>query len=512
MPYPLQDDCIAEERDVRNEELLHALSAIYRISDDVLPLEQVQEQAVAHIFERFLASVSQDTAIAEAPALRLVSTPEQPVVKASRAGQQRREMPVKSPWRRFLNLAAAVILLALLVGSMAAVFQLTKRSLPPATGVSHLSGQPPVSPALYVVRNETIYKLSSTKGTLLWKYRMDGPVFGTTTPLVTSSVVYVAHDTYFYALSTKNGSLLWKVHFNNRVSEVPPVIIQSTLYIGLWQDGIYALNRATGAVNWSHAFQGSIINLLAANGAIYGVANNENTSTRTITRFSLDALTGHERWSITETGWNWAIAVPQGTNMEVTISNGIIYATSVACTSSLHASCLYAFSTKTGAQLWHSPALSDFNFYQLTMGTGTIYIAGLLDVYALNATNGNVFWHYAGKRLIDEHLLVTQTTVLTVETDDHGDYLVTLNARTGSLLSRRSLQDHYHLLNNGGRGVVAMDMRELLMNVHVTYVYVYNRDRIEAFDNTTGVLLWQYRFLPSTPANVEGFSLIEVPA
>ena len=111
--------------------------------------------------------------------------------------------------------------------------------------------------------------------------------------------------------------------------------------------------------------------------------------------------------------------------------------------------------------------------------------------------------------MLDANLAIIQGTIYTVETDTHGDYLVALNAANGSVLSQHTLQDGYHtqMQKFGAYESMSYMERGLAIGAHSTYQDVYNWDRVEAFDNQTGVRLWQYTFSKAANPDIAGLSL-----
>ena len=267
-----------------------------------------------------------------------------------------------------------------------------------------------------------VYALDAASGELVWRYQTGGPVFSS--PAVAAGIVYVGSDDHrLYALDAASGEPLWKYEtgvLRQRYSPGPqvrstPVVAEGMVYFDSGDGNTYALDAATGELRW-HAAPGDVASSPEAmNGVVFVGAGDEHL-------YALDAATG-------ETLWRYA------TNGHVsgrpTVQENVVYVSAVDWSSRDHFLRVYALQADTGEQLWSTRIVEGFGevdyspvpagsvvyvstysgLYTLDTATGEILhtyqgyhlrsapivdegVIYVGDLYALNAADGNIIWHY----------------------------------------------------------------------------------------------------------------------
>jgi len=116
------EDLSSAEMDPQNEDLLVFLHQVYDIPVGADPEPAQRELALAKVRQRLLESRREP---AKQPVLRLLDGAETLDSQALFL-QQRTNVTRKSGWKRSFALLAAALLVALIVGSLLTVFNLTK--------------------------------------------------------------------------------------------------------------------------------------------------------------------------------------------------------------------------------------------------------------------------------------------------------------------------------------------------------------------------------------------------
>ena len=267
-----------------------------------------------------------------------------------------------------------------------------------------------------------VYALDAASGELVWRYQTGGPVFSS--PAVAAGIVYVGSDDHhLYALDAASGEPLWKYEtgvLRQRYGPGPqvrstPVVAEGMVYFDSGDGNTYALDAATGDLRW-HAAPGDVASSpQAMNGVVFVGAWDEHL-------YALDAATG-------ETLWRYA------TNGDLsgrpTVQENVVYFSAVDWSSRDHFLRVYALQADTGEQLWSTRIVEGFGevdyspvpagsvvyvstysgLYTLDTATGEILhtyqgyhlrsapivdegVIYVGDLYALNAADGNIIWHY----------------------------------------------------------------------------------------------------------------------
>ncbi len=331
-----------------------------------------------------------------------------------------------SAWRRGLSAAAAVLLLAVLVGSMAAVFALTghgKSASPnhttvPAETITTVTPTepppPPPTPGMYLITQKDWYtdqisKVDPQTRKTLWSQTIGQTessivVYGNTLYLSVGDSDYTTYNHYVYALDATSGALRWKMLVSHDPFQAPesnqpldlgvlapPVIDNGILYVGARDGKLYALDATSGAQLWVYdahaiAFAGGFLEdanqVAVAQGVVYGAIHNA--------LYALDARTGKALWTS-------QIVNTQLYNGPV-IANGILYISSYeedyGMSPESQTGYAYAYTIQGGKQLWRYSA-GAWVLSSPTVANGVVYFGSYNNnLYALKASNGSELWHY----------------------------------------------------------------------------------------------------------------------
>jgi outer membrane protein assembly factor BamB len=206
-----------------------------------------------------------------------------------------------------------------------------------------------------------------------------------------------AHTGYSTAAGPLDNQTLW-VYATNGGTLSCPVISNGIVYVTLGDNvhasgmnnyasgnNIYALDSATGNLVWNYSTKASVEGPAAVSGGIVYVASNESV-------YALDAKTGNPSWTSNASG------------VSPVVSNGIVFVVSTNGN-------FFALNASTGNTIWSvpiqasdlvsTPAVDNGLIYYTVSWRSTITISwpgytnldsGVL--YALNASNGNVAWHF----------------------------------------------------------------------------------------------------------------------
>src|SRR5260370_26798378 len=250
-----------------------------------------------------------------------------PVVTIQPAGPVTR--PRGARLMRILSGLAAVILVGMLIGSWLVV--------------THLVGAPPgLSPVgpkdLYIIHNETAYRLDGSSGKVIWQDRLstrkqpDSGMGRNAYLQVINGVVYAVLDFDIYALDARNGEQIWHVTNHSNNSYFWFVVDNGRLYLYSLDSTFSALNAANGSELWhnttfktEHGYGFSV-----RKGNLY----TQNSAADRL--YTLDGATGKVRWSAPLT---------QGSLIDSpVVENGVVYVSA--------GTLFYALKEQNGEKIW----------------------------------------------------------------------------------------------------------------------------------------------------------------
>jgi len=304
--------------------------------------------------------------------------------------------------------------------------------------------------------------------TLGWKYPMQNGV-AHSSPAVANGVVYIgSYDFNIYAINANSGLLIWRYQTEDEVVS-SPAVADGVVYTCSLDGNIYALSTNGGQLLWKYSVRACYSSPTVANGVVY-IGGFTGLS-------ALDAIHG-------TLIWEYPILDGIGYSAAA-FANGVVYVNDLD-------NYIDAIDATTGVLVWKryvgcgrcttietSPAVAG----------NIVYVAGELDVFALNATTGEVVWEYP----------IGGTSSPAVANDvvygGSYDYLFALNASTGVLLWQYLTPGIVNSSPAVANGVVYFGVNNILM------------PDAYALDAGSGRLLWNYYVsdpVDSSPAVANG--------
>lgn len=94
-----------------------------------------------------------------------------------------------------------------------------------------------------------VYALDGETGSVIWKYRTGGMIWGT--PTISDGVCYVGSmDHNLYALDIDSGAEEWRYESDGAIVMAPVLVDRQVLFGGLDQQ-FHSLDKSDGSLNWS---------------------------------------------------------------------------------------------------------------------------------------------------------------------------------------------------------------------------------------------------------------------
>lgn len=245
-----------------------------------------------------------------------------------------------------LSLVAAILVAALIVGSMLVVFTLARQSTQTVSSPSPTTG-------IYLASWDTMYKLDTQTRHVIWQRTLKTVVkiipAGNTVYLLQGDVD-TAGESAVLALDVKSGKTLWQRHFTLQTSDL--ALFQNLLYvsvenvnapIGAKDAGqIYVLNAQNGSLHKLYPPIDSAWSLVVSDGVL-GV--NTDSGLRVY-----DAASGKQLWQA-------AINAPSRPRLGgMSIVDGLLYA-------SVGGSYITAYKARTGQHVWQSPNFNNISAF-----------------------------------------------------------------------------------------------------------------------------------------------------
>ena len=300
---------------------------------------------------------------------------------------------------RRLNLVAAVIFVALLVGSMAVLFQ---------RGHTLVSGRPKEE-EMFALVNGTLYRLDMKTHQPLWHFHVPAGSDGRPSSILSRG--QVVNDTYYlssmsgklYALDVASGKVRWRVDFSGSVQ-----VSGTTVYISLIKDSyltVEALDSASGAKKWEHhlvqskntlPFGEPYATLIAASDkAVYGELITPKNGKNSGLRFALSAQDGNPLWQKNE-----EIANLDGIDQGFLV-DGVLCVAKEDNSSNAQLGFLLGYDAASGEQLWSKQLDGPPSMFGTTVLNSVIYLSTIRtaqnrgnSIYAFSAKDGALIWQY----------------------------------------------------------------------------------------------------------------------
>lgn len=339
------------------------------------------------------------------------------------------EKPQKRKRLRWLEMLAAVLVVALLIGGMTFLLRnkpsalSSGKSATPTPGVTPSATPDPVtgsSAGIYVTTNNGIDRIDRATGKVIWHAGS-----GVTGSLLVEGEIVIfsggneidAGKSNFYveAVSATNGHQIWRSAYGTvyNLQGVNGVVAVSSCPADVSQTSLCTLDglrTSDGQKLWSYPSSLGTIWEGYQDGVVYGVSYTNF--------FALHLSNGTPIWQKT-------LQMPyQEANITPYISGQELYFST--CNqmkqTPLYQSCyFFAFNATNGVELWHEP-LSNSGGLSSTIPVvmdGVVYVATFQGIiYAFNATNGASLWTYpAGAPIISAPLASQGILYVEVQTN-----------------------------------------------------------------------------------------------
>ena len=409
---------------------------------------------------------------------------------------------------RFLEMLVAVLVIAILVGSMAFVFRtrqssqgshvsstpttVTEKSTPQPT--STVSGQK----GLYITTRDGIDRIDSlATGKVLW-HAGSGL---TQNALVDQGIVifsggdtFGANSSNFYieAVNASNGNVIWRLPYGlvYTIGGAKGIVYVSNCSLA-GPCSIDALQISNGHKLWSHSSSQGPIWELFQDGVVYGISYSDF--------FALNATTGVPLWQQTLQKYPY-----QEANMTPVVAGGAMYFSSCNTTkqTGTYLACyLFAFNANSGAELWHVPynSMSTSVMAPPAVLDGVVYAASLNGVLrAYNAQTGDLLWTYStGGNIYNS--LVSQSGLVYVEVQEDASTMRLLALKVSSTSHSIAWSKNIHLTAGKPDGIGP--------DIQQDQLYLLDSDNnLLAFQAATGDHAQTYH--PQVAAIITGFSLV----
>jgi len=309
-----------------------------------------------------------------------------------------------------------------------------------------------VDDVVYIGSNDkNIYAINLTSGSKIWNYTTSGWVMST--PAYYNGTIYVGSGQWpqgekkIYAIYT-NGSLRWSYTTGDNIGLSSPVISDGILYMGGHDGTLRALYASNGTQIWTYKNGCGGGNLYIENAAsvidnlIYASNNCNGLQIRNIKDGSFvanvkygnafsSAIDGDVIYSIdgnqvyAANRFNgskiWNASMSAGSEEQQTgpaIAYGMVYAGD-EFQSGVGTAKFYAFNETDGSQIWNftvtgyesvrsSPAVAaGIVYFKAEKITSNYTVTYESAIFALNASNGNLIWKYAGDGLAPSSPAIT---------------------------------------------------------------------------------------------------------
>ena len=339
---------------------------------------------------------------------------------------------------RFLQTAAAILLVGALIAGFLLVFSMHSGALHRATQTGAQSSSPP---GIYISRSDGVYRYNVQTRKVIWHTHVAGQSLIPGSPVLIGDTVYftlssLTGSPLVSALNAQTGALRWSRDFPHSVGS--PFMDEGVLYFPADRPGAYTLytvNPATGSITATYTprYGKSWYNPVVVDGVLYYTDD-----------FSGDILYAVQLPS-EKLLWQRQLstkALNIGAGGGIVVENGIVYIPVTPETTSQHG-WIDAFDAHTGKQLWQSPAIMVADGGStLTITNTMIYVASLLGssgkLLAFDVHTHALVWREPLETY--DMQVVSSTLYIHYGIASHAQYppeydgIAALNASTGKLL------------------------------------------------------------------------------
>jgi outer membrane protein assembly factor BamB len=518
-------------------------------------LQQAQEEIPETLWQTATGSSRYQTDVLRMPALSVpvpmghhnghALQPLFPIPARNQHQKKDRPMNIKkqkkagrfSALSRQLGMIAAVLCVAMLVGSMAVIFSsMRAHNQQSQSNTITDSGKNTPAPGVYVGSLQTtisdrLTRLNMQNGQVIWQ-KFDQQNYPST---IVDGVIFetyedaTSYDAYVLAINASNGTPLWQVNLgsdthkisaphgiltplpgmlilgqNHSLTEVedlgdpsPATVVNGVVYLTRASGILYALRASDGSQLWTYNSHAQDF----ANGSNYSpcspvVVGNVVYSTVYHKMFAVNATTGKQIWAVTldQSQIFDLFNSPQ-------IMNGIISISSDSVSQHIEGinyyHYLYAYSAANGSQIWRKLVETTTLPYTLmsTAVNGIVYYTIGNTLYALQASSGSALWsHNLGGELdYVTPVIVGNTLYISANGEQNGPHptLFALDATSGDILWQRPI-DVWTLAATSNTVYIGSDHALLL-----------------ALDAASGKTQWQHSFYVPVK-NKMGYPLAQV--
>jgi outer membrane protein assembly factor BamB len=484
---------------VQDQRMAHDLHVVLKNADaqeDARSLEHVLQQLLQG--ERAADRQSGENILS----LKLIQRQKQERLARMKEIQVRKFSPIA----RVFSTLAAVLIVAVLVGSMIIITHAAQQNTG-ATTATGAAKQPVSQPlGIYTSSSNAVFRLNALTHQAIWQQTL--PDVSKIIP--TGNVVYLLQSSQHknavndvVELDAGSGKILWKHTFteqnpNAAAAEATDMVLtQNRLYVS-WNtwfntsyagSQIYVLNASNGSQIsvYPHTLK-QILDIDAGDG-IFAVGS-----------------AGLQVYNATTSKLLWQVSMmgesANATVLSVKIVNNLVYAlfTSNRDVSNVSQGYIVAYQATTGKQIWQSPsfsgdALSHFAVNQNIVYFGTLNAAATKKaaatnqpftgkVYAYNIQSNKRLWSTSVNGGAQEPLAISNGTVYTVA-DQGGKFdshLIALNAATGAITWQQPLDTIIPSSFSVSNGMIYVGSNAQ---------YSTFGSGIETFNASTGKMVWK---------------------
>ena len=216
------------------------------------------------------------------------------------------------------------------------------------------------------LQQQCLNALHGGTGDVVWTAALSGYAAASQPAVGPDGTVYVACNNKVYALDGDTGAYQWSFTTGNSVYATPTVSPLGVVYVGSWDSRVYALNATTGTQLWNFTTLSGVqyAASLAADGTVYVVSQDAYL-------YAFDGETGVLQWRTTVPGSSGAPSVAADGTLFVTSSSGPAYGN------------IYAVNASNGNVFWSLGMGSAVTTAVAIGAKGVLYVGAGQRVYAV---------------------------------------------------------------------------------------------------------------------------------